>query len=130
VSSKSADLLHGARELLSRKDAATAGLWPRASALLARQALEAALDRYWTAQGTPLDQCSTRAKLICLKERHEDRNLATRVAHTWTALSRACHHHPYELAPTAQELEVWLGVVERFEESARDLRRSVEYGAE
>lgn len=112
------DLLKGARELLARKDAATAGLWPRASALLARQALEAALDRYWDEQGMPMGECSTRAKLICLKERHEDRALAGRVAHAWVARSRACHHHPYELAPTARELEGWMGVVERFGEGS------------
>ena len=109
------DLLEGARQLLRRKDAATAGLWPRASALLARQALEGALDRYWAGQGTPLDDCSTRAKLICLCQRHDDRALAARVAHAWQALSRACHHHPYELPPTARELERWLATVERFE---------------
>jgi hypothetical protein len=26
-------------------------------------------------------------------------------------LSRACHHHPYELAPTTDELRDWLSVV-------------------
>ena len=25
---------------------------------------------------------------------------------------RACHHHPYELAPTAGELRCWFSVVE------------------
>ena len=29
-------------------------------------------------------------------------------------LSRACHHHPYELAPTAGELATWIEVVEEF----------------
>jgi hypothetical protein len=33
---------------------------------------------------------------------------------TWGALSRACHHHPYELAPTVEELAAWIGVVEDF----------------
>lgn len=113
------DLLAGARQLLSRQDAATAGLWPRASALLARQALEQAVDRYWAEKGIALDRCSARAKLICLGERHEDRDLAALVGHAWQALSRACHHHPYELAPTASELLQWLDVVERFGAAGR-----------
>jgi len=112
------DLLDGARRLLSRQDAATAGLWPRASALLGRQALEQAVDRYWAEQGIALDRCSARAKLICLGERHADRDLAARVGHAWQALSRACHHHPYELPPTASELALWLDVVERFRGAA------------
>jgi hypothetical protein len=28
-------------------------------------------------------------------------------------LSRACHHHAYELAPTAEELTGWLAETER-----------------
>jgi hypothetical protein len=34
------------------------------------------------------------------------------VAHAWAALSHACHHHPYELSPTAEELERWMDTVE------------------
>jgi hypothetical protein len=28
-------------------------------------------------------------------------------------LSEACHHHAYEIGPTASELEGWLAAVER-----------------
>ena len=35
-------------------------------------------------------------------------------AAAWSVLSRACHHHPYELAPTANELRALLGVAHRF----------------
>jgi hypothetical protein len=31
----------------------------------------------------------------------------------WWALTRACHHHPYELAPTGVEIEWWVSSVER-----------------
>jgi hypothetical protein len=41
-----------------------------------------------------------------------DADLAARAGHAWSALSRACHHHPYELAPTAAELQGWLAVVD------------------
>ena len=42
-----------------------------------------------------------RTQLICLRSYLEDAPLAARAGHAWSALSRACHHHPYELGPTA-----------------------------
>jgi hypothetical protein len=102
------DLLGAARELLARTDAQTAGLWPRASALLARQALEAALDEFWKARKLAFDpKGGRRHQLICLRE-YMDPVKGGEVAHAWSALSRACHHHPYELAPTREELEAWM----------------------
>ena len=109
-----AELLSLARVFLSRPDAKTAGVWPRASALLARQALEAALDGYWAARGIAFETRSSRAKLICLAQYLDDRELAGRVHHAWGALSDACHHHAYELAPTVAELTAMLDVVEAF----------------
>jgi hypothetical protein len=108
------ELLEAARQLIRRHDAATAGLWPRAGALLARQALEEALDAYWNARGLALGECPMRPQLVCLREYLPDTELAGRVEHAWSALSRACHHHPYELAPTAGELEGWVQVVGEF----------------
>jgi hypothetical protein len=108
------ELLSLSRGLLLRFDPEIAGLWPRASALLARQALENALDRYWSARSLALQACSTHAQLICLAEYLEDEELAARVRLAWAALSDACHHHAYELAPTAAELEGLLDVVEAF----------------
>jgi hypothetical protein len=107
-------LLALSRGLLSRPDAATAGLWPRASALLARQALETALDGYWSTRGVALDACPARAQLICLGEYFDDAELAAGVRSCWAALSDVCHHHAYELAPTVGELAVLLDVVEEF----------------
>jgi hypothetical protein len=106
-----ADLLGLARQLLDRESPETAGLWPRAAALLARQALEMAVDDYWAARRIPLDSCPTLQQLICLREYLGDPDLAGRVHHAWNALSRACHYHPYELAPTARELDGWLETV-------------------
>jgi hypothetical protein len=108
------ELLALSRSLLSRGDPSTAGLWPRAAALLARQALELALDRYWAARGVPLDACPTLPQLICLAGFADDAGLAGRVRHAWNALSDACHHHAYELAPTAEELKGLLEAVEGF----------------
>jgi hypothetical protein len=109
-----AELLAMARQLLARASPETAGLWPRAAALLGRQALETSLDGYWSARRMPLESCPTLQQLICLREYLGDADLAGRVHHAWSALSRACHHHPYDLPPSAGELEAWLETVERW----------------
>lgn len=101
-----------ARQLLERASPETAGLWPRAAALLARQALEASVDEYWTARKIPLDSCPTLQQLICLREYVANADLAGRLHHAWHALSRASHHHPYELPPAAEELAGWLAVLD------------------
>ena len=104
-------LLETAGRLLGRAEPATAGLWPRASALLGLQALETTLLRLWQRRALDLRGCTMRTQLICLRSYLEDAALAARAGHAWSALSRACHHHPYELAPTAAELESWLSAV-------------------
>jgi hypothetical protein len=104
-------LLEAADSLLGRAEPATAGLWPRASAILGLEALEAVLQRLWRHRGLDLQGCTMRTQLICLRRYLEDGGLAARAGHAWSALSRACHHHPYELAPTATELGSWLSVV-------------------
>jgi cytochrome c5 len=103
-----------ARDLLSRADPATAGLWPRAAALLIRQALEEAVDAYWTMRQVPLESVSTQTQLVCLRMMTADGAAPAQLHETWGALSRACHHHPYELAPTVEELAAWIDVVEDF----------------
>jgi len=105
------DLLNMADRLLGRADPATAGLWPRASALVALRALEASIARLWEHRALDVGGCSMRTQLICLRSYLEDASLAARTGHAWSALSRACHHHPYELAPTSTELGSWLSVV-------------------
>jgi hypothetical protein len=109
-----AELLGIARQLLARASPETAGLWPRAAALLGRQALETSLDGYWSARRLALESCPTRQQLICLREYLDDADLAGRLHHAWNALSRACHHHPYDLPPSAGELLAWLETVERW----------------
>jgi hypothetical protein len=101
-----------ARGLLRRADPVTAGLWPRASALLAGQAVEATVARLWARQDLDFQGCGMRAQIICLRTYLEDADLAARAGHAWSALRRASHHHAYELAPTATELQTWFGVVD------------------
>jgi hypothetical protein len=105
-------LLRMAHGLLAESEPEMTGVWPRASAVLAGRALEASLHRLWERRQLDLRGCSMRIQLICLKSYLGDEDLAARVRHTWSALRRACHHHPYELAPTAAELRAWLSVVE------------------
>lgn len=103
------ELLTAARRLIDRPDAAIAGAWPRAAALLARQALERAMTALWTAdpQATGLAGGKMRSQLLCLTA-YLDQDTAARAAYLSAALSRACHYHSYELAPTAAELTGWL----------------------
>ena len=115
---ESTDLLVSARELLHRRSGSTAGLWPRAAALLARQALETALDDFWRDKGIDLASCSARAQLICLRTYHPDKAAARQAYQVWGTLSRACHHHSYELAPTAGELEGWITWVHQFRQDS------------
>jgi hypothetical protein len=107
-----------AGRLLERADPDTAGLWPRASALLASRALEATVHRLWERKTLDLQGCSMRVQLICLRMYVGDTELVARASHAWSALSRACHHHPYELAPTAAELRGWLSVVDELIQKA------------
>lgn len=87
------------------------GIWPRAAAILARQALEIALDQFWSKVAPGVENASARAQLICLGE-YIDPQLASRIRYTWHGLSVACHHHAYELPPTAAELDSWLSDIE------------------
>lgn len=58
-----------------------------------------------------LETVSMRAQLACLPTYFKDGARAGQVAYTWSALSKACHHHTYEIAPTEAELRGWIEVV-------------------
>jgi hypothetical protein len=95
------------------------GRWPRAVALLGRQALETTLDDFWKARDVKVGRASERAKLLCLPVALGNRRLAAEASLAWAGLSRATHQHPYDLAPTAGELAGWLETVDQ-------LRRAVD----
>lgn len=101
-----AQLLAAARAVMARPETAWGGSWPRAAAHLTRQALEDAVRQQWTGPTAGLASATFTAQLICLRE-YLDPERARRIHHTWAELSRACHAHPYELAPTAGELTAW-----------------------
>lgn len=119
------DLLAAARRLLDRPDAKTAAIWPRAAALLARQALEQGLDQFWRGKGVKLDGLATKPQLICLRSYLADREVAAKANDAWSNLTRACHHHPYELGVGQEELKTWLEAVAEVVASAgtKDARR-------
>lgn len=106
-------LLQWARQIATKPSPSTAGRWPRISALLARQALEASLERLWSSRAPGTESASYRGQLLCLREFLRDDDLASRVSYTWSALSRACHYHAYELPPSVQELEDLFTTVEQ-----------------
>lgn len=108
-----AELLDMACGLVSTKAAVATGVWPRASAFLARQALELAMAQLWDRWGLEMGGVSARAQLLCFEAYAKDEVLAEEVRHAWWALSRASHHHPFELAPTLGELERWFATVAR-----------------
>jgi hypothetical protein len=105
-------VLGDARDLLTRTDDETTGLWSRAVALLARQALELGIAETLANRAPGAEATSARAQLLCLPT-FAPTEAAHEASYVWFALTRACHHHPYELAPTAIELEDWLGETER-----------------
>jgi len=106
-------LLANARRLIAEPDPRTRGLWARAAALLARQALEGALGELWDRKAPPLADASFAVQLTCFPQYIGDSDVARIAAHAWAALSDACHHRGYALAPTAAELEAWFRDVER-----------------
>jgi hypothetical protein len=112
------ELLYRAVDLLERPTSGTLGLWPRATAVLVRQALERGLTDVLSARVEGIQRAPVRAQLLCLRIVLDDTATADEVNLAWWALSRACHHLSYELPPTAAELRVWIDVVDRFVEAS------------
>lgn len=96
--------------------------WPRCATWLIRLALESALTQLWVSRCPKLTECSTRAQLLAL-EKFSDTNTQYRTSELWYTLSRAAHHHHYELAPSTPEIREWLHqateVLEHLEDGPR-----------
>ena len=106
------ELLAGARRLVNEPNALTVGLWARAAALLARQALEKSIRQSLYQEYKVTGRPTFRSQLICLRAL-VDEELAEEAAWTWTALSSATHVQGYGMPPTAGELTRWIASVER-----------------
>ena len=112
-------IVAAAEALIKIPQGGSAGLWPRTAAVLGRQAIESALRQYWGRREPGLEHCSSQAQLLCLVAYLSKRELAQETSAAWSALSRACHHHPYELSPTAGELRTWLTTARTLAEEVR-----------
>ena len=71
------------------------------------------------------ERCNARAQLLCLRHLI-DHDEALAVEHAWVGLSRACHHHAYELPPTAPELSARLDTIEGLLEATQALSSRAE----
>lgn len=74
---------------------------------LLRSVLEQTYRELVGAQGAALGTSTNRVALICLRALYEDTapELAGDAESAWNRLSRAVHHHAYELSPTLSEVE-------------------------
>ncbi len=84
--------------------AVAGGWWPKACACLIRLALEAGIDAFWRRTNPPIAACGSRRAKLLMMRHHKNLQIALRASFAWAALSRATHHHCYELSPTAGEL--------------------------
>jgi hypothetical protein len=99
--------LEVSKALLTRPTASLRRTWPRAAALLARQGIELAVGSLLGQRWPGAENAPFRAQLVCLQQ-VVGSEAAVRAGWCWVELSRACHHHPYELAPTTAELKAWI----------------------
>lgn len=99
-------LLTTSDELMTRVLPGSRGIWPRATAIILRCALEQCVDEYWTRTQPAMTHTSRWAQLLCLRE-FAGPDLAQRAEYLWASLSQACHYHTYELGPTSTELRRW-----------------------
>ncbi|CAM2763221.1 hypothetical protein [Skermania piniformis] len=89
----------------------------RAAAWITRSALEQTIDGLLQRKGLPTGRANTRSLLGCLEVLYQDDAawVATSAQYAWDRLSRAAHHHAYELPPTHAEVAVLVEVVRRLD---------------
>lgn len=96
-----------ADRILKQPDLVEDGAWPRTCTWLIRLALEHGLDHFWAAHNPDIEKVKSRRAQLLALSRIVDADLGRRGTELWHALSRAAHHHAYELAPTGAELRTW-----------------------
>lgn len=82
----------------------------RAAAVLARPALEEIVEDRCAAVAPGLVRPSMRSRLIILTAL-DGHDVGACAQTAWDGPSRACHHHSYELQPTAGEVRDLIGLV-------------------
>ena len=84
----------------------------RAACWVTRRGLEAMVSLLLQLRGVDVGRATMNVQLICLRVAYEDDPaLFSGLASAWDQLSRACHHHAYELTPTITEARELIGRV-------------------
>ncbi|MEV0895623.1 hypothetical protein [Actinoplanes sp. NPDC049802] len=96
--------LAAADQLLETVVPGARGTWPRACAWLLRLELESVLDRYWARVRPEIGQVQAQRPKLLMLAAYAGDEPARRAGYLWWALSRAGHHHRYELGLTVSEL--------------------------
>ncbi|MFE0021474.1 hypothetical protein [Amycolatopsis sp. NPDC059021] len=104
-------LLRRAREVLEGTVHVPEGLAVRSAAFLARQAIEGMVTTSCQALGVSIGRAHMRSKIIVISALSGD-EMGARADLAWAALCQACHHHAYELTPTADAIARWIGQIE------------------
>ena len=112
-----AALLLSARRALAGELAVPPARVSRAAAVLGRGALESIIAEECRRIGVPA-RAKGRTRLICMRVL-SDAVVARRAGLAWARLSNACHHHSYELSPSAVEVAHLLDLVDQTLASTR-----------
>jgi hypothetical protein len=104
-------LLGHARDILEGTVSVPRGQASRLSSFLTRQALEEVVYELCHAKGDRLDHpVNMRSRLIVVRALYRGETAALAEI-AWAGLSGLCHHHAYELTPTASEARHFLDLV-------------------
>lgn len=93
----------------------------RAACWMLRGALEHAVQNLLIGQGIDVAGATTRSTHLCLQALYLESapELVRDVASSWDRLSRAVHHHAFELSPTYSEVRDMADTVQRITEFAQ-----------
>jgi hypothetical protein len=104
------DLVGLANRILDGTVKVPGGRSARAAAVVARQALEESVDQRCAELIDGMQRASMRSTIILLRQL-DDPVVGHKAQAAWAGLSNACHHHAYELQPTAAEVRSLLKLV-------------------
>jgi hypothetical protein len=92
----------------------------RAACWIARAALESAVDDLLAIQNRDAPEATMRSKLTVLQVafQSDEPNVPAVAEYAWSGLSRACHHHAFELSPPASEVQHLIGLVRELADTA------------
>lgn len=94
----------------------------RAACWIARAALESAVDDILVSRDRNAAAATMRSKLtvlqVALEKTHAE--VPALAEYAWNGLSLACHHHAFELTPTASEVQHLIDLVRQLAVTADD----------